>query len=1096
VTTSPSRAFSRSFRCRSSRVATRVWCAAGVAQRPLTHDDYDQWKSVRATTLSDDGAWVAYQIEPQWGDGELVVQQTTGDAVYRTARGAGARFTSDGRYCVFTVVPSKVEERHKKVVELAQKKGAPSRASRGGAGAPGVGAGAAPAAGAGPAGPGEGDEAAARERGELAILDLRSGRTEKLGKVKGFALAEAMPWLVYHRDPTTDGDAARGDANEGATEPAAGKGNEPAAGAAPEPAAGAERPRRGRRGGARDGDADPAARKRVDGSPLVVRDLASGQERSIDDVVGYTLLPKATWLCYHTSSKSPKPGKHYGLFATRLDGSAEQTLVDGFADFSGFAADRQGRALAFLCTLDDFAADKPRKDLWLWRGAGPAQRIVQPGTPGMPPGFVVADGTSFARDGRALLLSLQADEPELPAMLAEDKVVLDVWHWNDGVLQTAQQKRLRAPQRRAVWHLDEARLCLLDREPGENIRWLTPDGARALASDSEPYDKLTSWDARYEDVWLVNTVDGSRTKVLEKLRGAAGSSPNGRYLVWFAPDQHWWSLDVATQQKRDLTGSLAVAFHRDDDDRPEPDAAWGIAGWTTGDAAVLLYDEFDVWQVTPATGAAVCVTDGFGRQSHERLRVQRLPRDDDDDDGTLAGTLVLTAQNVDTMAESIVTDEIGAVQRPRRLLQLDEHFGDLRRAKSAPRWVFTRSTFAQCPDLWTCDQSFAAPRRLSDCNPQQQEFRWGSARLVRWTNADGVPLKGVLVVPDGFDPKQKYPMLVYFYERMSQGLHNYVAPAPGTSPNASYYVSNGYLWFMPDVVYTTGYPGESCVKCVVSGVQSLVAQGFVDEHAIGAAGHSWGGYQTAFLVTRTNLFTAVESGAPVSDMMSAYGGIRYESGVSRQFQYERTQSRIGGTPWEYPMRYWENSPIWFADKVHTPVLILANDKDGAVPWTQGIEYYTALRRLGREAYLFDYVGEGHGLRQRQNMKDWTRRMSEYFAHHLCHAPMPKWMQDGVPFRDRDREKVPFTPSVAEVRAAAAAAAASAAKGEGQPAGTAVPAAGSTSVTGDASPVPAVEKAGEKGSGAPAATEPAPAGAPAPAAPPPKPKKKPGALRIV
>ncbi|MBL8738277.1 MAG: prolyl oligopeptidase family serine peptidase, partial [Planctomycetes bacterium] len=257
---------------------------------------------------------------------------------------------------------------------------------------------------------------------------------------------------------------------------------------------------------------------------------------------------------------------------------------------------------------------------------------------------------------------------------------------------------------------------------------------------------------------------------------------------------------------------------------------------------------------------------------------------------------------------------------------------------------------------------------------------------------------------------KRYPMMVHFYERMTQGLHNYVAPAPGTSPNASYYVSNGWLWFMPDVVYEIGYPGNSCVKCVTSGVQHLVAQGFVDPNGIAASGHSWGGYQTAFLVTRTNLFACVESGAPVSNMLSAYGGIRYESGVSRQFQYERTQSRIGGTPWQYPLRYQENSPIWFADKVQTPVLILHNDQDGAVPWTQGIEYFTALRRLGKECYLFNYNGEGHGLRNRANMLDWTRRMAEYFDHHCKGAPAPKWMTDGVPFHEREDEKLPFAKS--------------------------------------------------------------------------------------
>lgn len=1034
--------------------------AALAAQRPLTHDDYDAWKSVRATTLSRDGTWVAYQIEPQSGDGELVVQQTVGDVVHRRARGQGARFSADGRFCVFTVVPSKVEERRKKIDQVLKNSSASARGARsGGEASTGGGPGGAGNAGStgnpggpGPgAGPGGGDEAAPRERGELAVLDLQTGAVSALGKVKGFTLSDAGAVLVYHREVAADekgrGAAADAAAGAGPAEEPAAAAAEPA-GAEPastgEPTAAGARGRGGRGRGAA-APADPLAKKRSNGSALVVRDLATGGERTVADVVGYGLLPKDTWLWYHTSSKTPAADKVYGLFAVTLDGSAEVALVTGFADFAAFTADRDGRALAFTCTLKDFAAEQPRKDLWLWRGEGPARCIVDPGTAGLPMGMVLGDGLAFARDGGALLLSLQADEPPLPPMLADDKVVMDLFHWNDGDLQTAQQRRgQRPPQLRAVWHLDDERLVALDGSAGASVRFLLPDGSRALLGDGEPYRKLTSWDGRYEDTWIVNTVDGTRQKAIERLRGSVTSSPGGGWLVWFAAAR-WWAFEVATGQRRDLTGALPVAFDRRDDDHPEPDPAYGLAGFATGDRSVLLYDEFDVWEVTLATGAAVCVTDGLGRQEQLRLRIQRPPRARGaDDDGGLEGALLLTAVDTETMAEGLYADALGAVQKPRKLLRLDERIGDLRRAEDAERWVFTRSTFAQCPDLWTADASFAAPRRLSDVNPQQRDVRWGRAQLVHWTNGDGVPLRGVLVVPDDFDPKRQYPLMVYFYERMAQNLHAYVAPAPGTSPNAAYYVSNGYLWFMPDVVYTQGYPGESCVKCVVAGVQHLIAEGFVDRKRIGAAGHSWGGYQTAYLATHTNLFAAVECGAAVCNMISAYGGLRYEAGVSRQFQYEQTQSRIGGTPWEFPLRYWENSPIFFADKVRTPVLLLHNDKDGAVPWTQGIEFYTALRRLSREAYLCNYVGEGHGLAKRQNQMDWSRRMAEFFDHHLRGAPMPKWMQDGVPFREREREKLPYAKSVAEVAAAKAAAATGSAGAE--PAAAAAP-------SGDGSPVP-------------------------------------------
>jgi dipeptidyl aminopeptidase/acylaminoacyl peptidase len=255
----------------------------------------------------------------------------------------------------------------------------------------------------------------------------------------------------------------------------------------------------------------------------------------------------------------------------------------------------------------------------------------------------------------------------------------------------------------------------------------------------------------------------------------------------------------------------------------------------------------------------------------------------------------------------------------------------------------------------------------------------------------------VLYKPEGFDPAQKYPMMVYFYERLSDNLHNYVTPsAGGSSINIAFYVSRGYLVYTPDIPYRDGYPGESAFKAVVPGVLDLVDQGFVDPDRIGVQGHSWGGYQIAYMITKTNIFAAAEAGAPVSNMISAYGGIRWSSGLSRMMQYEHGQSRIGGTLWEAPIQYIENSPIFWANKVETPLLMLHNDQDGAVPWEQGIEYFVALRRLAKPVWLFNYNGEDHGLRRAANRKDWTIRMQQFFDHYLKDAPPAVWMVEGVP----------------------------------------------------------------------------------------------------
>src|ERR1700733_947422 len=340
----------------------------------------------------------------------------------------------------------------------------------------------------------------------------------------------------------------------------------------------------------------------------------------------------------------------------------------------------------------------------------------------------------------------------------------------------------------------------------------------------------------------------------------------------------------------------------------------------------------------------------------------------------------------------------------------------LGKAKDADVVMLTATTFHDQPDIWITDSAFHGMKKETDANPQQSKLLWGSSELIQYRNADGVELQAALYKPENFNPSKKYPMMIYIYERLSQNVHNFVRPAPGTSINLAYYVSNGYLVLTPDIAYTTGHPGQSALKCVLPAIQAVVDKGFVNREAIGIQGHSWGGYQTAYMLTQTNVFRAAEAGAPVANMISAYDGIRWGTGLPRQFQYEKTQSRIGGTIWEYPLRFIENSPIFMVDRVTTPLLILQNDADDAVPWYQGLELFLAMRRLGKEVYLFDYNGEPPHINRRPNQKDYTVRLQQFFDHFLKGAPEPEWMQKGIPYVNRDQEKEKFNSSVYETSA--------------------------------------------------------------------------------
>ena len=311
--------------------------------------------------------------------------------------------------------------------------------------------------------------------------------------------------------------------------------------------------------------------------------------------------------------------------------------------------------------------------------------------------------------------------------------------------------------------------------------------------------------------------------------------------------------------------------------------------------------------------------------------------------------------------------------------------------------TFTKQNFKTFEDVQVTTDNFETHSKITDANPQLKDFNWGTSELVSWKAYDGTKLEGLVFKPENFDPSKKYPMLVQFYQRSSDGLNYCRNPQPTYSlMNITYAVSNGYIVFMPDIVYKEGQPGKDAYNCVISGVEAIENKGYVDSNRMALQGHSWGGYQVAYLITKTNKFKAAMAGAPVSNMTSAYGGIRWGSGLSRMFQYEKTQSRIGKNLWEGFDLYVESSPLFSLPNVETPLLIMHNDNDGAVPYYQGIELFMGMRRLQKPAWLLVYDNESHGLRKMKNKQDLSIRLAQFFDHYLKDAPAPIWMTKGIP----------------------------------------------------------------------------------------------------
>ena len=979
-------------------MASAQQAAAPTAKRALTHQDYDSWRSILAQQVSRDGKFVAYAYMPQDGDGEIVVRNIATGVDWRAARGyrppvpppddpgtnvaefqaEQARllrpvFTADSRFVVFGTEPTKAE-----LNKAKKEKRKPEEMPKNG----------------------------------LAIMDLSTGTVTRIERVKTFRVPEdGSGFIAYLLEPkpTTNPPSTTKPTEPAATteptpastpaaEPTVTTEPSPATTPTAEPATPTTRPQSGGR----------SSKKKEYGSELVLRNTTTGNERKFNDALDFTISKDAKTLIFTTSSRKEETNGVYAV-ATANDGPTA-VLLSGKGKYQRLTWDEDNTQIAFISDKEDAAAKQPKFRVYQWNLKDPqATEIVSVNSPGFPKDMVISEraNLSFSLDGSHLFLgSAPPPEPEKnpeEEIPADERVLVDLWHWKDDYVQPIQKVRAEQDRNRsyrAVYDLQSKRFVQLGDETMENVS-PSNDGHYAVGSDNRKYRIAADYDPGFSDYYLVNTTDGSRKPLAAKQRGGVLLSPNAKYALYF-DGKDWYSYSIAGASITNLTKSLKVNFYNEENDVPTTPGSYGIAGWTKDDNDVLVYDRYDIWQLSPDGSRAKNLTDGVGRKEKTALRYVRLdPKERSIDPDK---PMLLQAENQETHDSGFYRDKVNSDSLPQKLLMAAKDFNAPTKAKDADVLIMTASRFDQFPDVWVTNSSFREMKRVSNGDAQRAGYLWGTAELVNFKNVDGVPLKGLLLKPENFDPRKKYPMIVYIYERLSQGLHTFRNPGPGTSINPTFYVSNGYLVFMPDIVYTIGYPGSSALKCVLPGIQAVVDRGFVNEDAIGIQGHSWGGYQIAYMVTQTNRFKAAAPGALVANMTSAYSGIRWGTGLPRQFQYERTQSRIGGSLWEYPLRFLDNSPIFRADRVQTPLLMIHNDEDDAVPWYQGIEYFLALRRLGKEAYMFTYNGEKHGLRKRINQKDYTRRLQEFFDHFLKGAPAPEWMEKGIPYLQREKEK--------------------------------------------------------------------------------------------
>ncbi len=949
------------------RVLLAILVVGGLARaegpKAIQLPDILAWKHIQQPVLSGDGQWFAYQLAPNEGNAEVVIRSLKGGQDLRFPIGEMPRIdggftgpppppprdlqiSEDSKWAAFLVYPAAKE------AKALRKQHKPLQS-------------------------------------KLTLVELATGNKNEFDKIRRFAFGgeRSSAIAMYRYAPA------------------------PATPPGPAPAAGAS------------GAPDPPKDDRPQGADLIVYQLGTDGELNLGNVSDFAFDKKGNWLAWLVDAQD-KAGN--GIQAMNMESGAIVPLDSAKAVYKGLTWTEKGDALATVRGVDDKAWEDKLYTLVAFRNfsAGRPDKIVfDPSTDkSFPAGMTISPSRNpfWMADLSSVMFGIHdlhpkkkggsdADEEKPDAAKSgdapksdtakndddPDKPDMVIWHWKDKRLQPMQQVQENEDK-------DFSYLCAYRpaekkfiRLADEDVRQVTAtaDYKFGMGADVRNYELESNLDGkRFQDIYAVNLETGERKLAIKQARYLFGMSPDGTQVLYY-DDGAFYTFDLVNGQSYNISKQIPAVFIDTEDDHNVVKPPRRPLGWSKDSSAVLLSDGWDVWKAPAHGGAGVNLT---GNGTKDKIRYQTRFRLDPDEKGIdLAAPLYFSAYG-----EWTKKGGLGVVQPGEsgiRMLHWDDaHYQTILKAKHADVYVYTRETQQDFPNFYASNAKLEGGQKITDANPQQKDFLWSKGvRIVDYTSDKGDKLQGALYLPANYEPGKTYPTIVYIYEKLSQGANTYSLPS-FNGFNTAVYTSNGYAVLTPDIAYRVNDPGMSAVWCLVPAVKAAVATGVVDPKRVALHGHSWGGYQTAFTVTQTNIFHAAIAGAPLTDMIAMYNAIYWNSGSANQPIFESSQGRFTSGPWDNLEAYQRNSPVYHAKNVQTPLVILHNDKDGAVDWTQGIEYFNTLRRLGKPVVLLQYKGENHGLRKPENMKDYTVRMKEFFDYQLLDRQPPKWWTDGVP----------------------------------------------------------------------------------------------------
>jgi len=746
-----------------------------------------------------------------------------------------------------------------------------------------------------------------------------------------------------------------------------------------------------------------ACRYQNPGNNLILHNLLTGKERELEGGADYIFTKDGIDLLYQVKENEMEK-EEFSLHWLNPSSGIDKIVRKG-RRAGDFVFSKDGKMLAFL------ESGGKSNTVWVYN-LKTGQELLDSNyrSDQIDIGLCIKSILGFSNDGRRLIISLK--EAELSTVKSYP-VKVDVWSYRDSYLQSQQLANQQAPNYIAIINLRDGHLFRLQQE-NDLLRSDFPSQHQG----SDEWVLMMNYNGEIsEAVWnplsrpsiyLVNTLNGQRCLIKEgdpKLDVLSYElSPTGKYLIYFdATHQSYFSYEISTGIRRNITSGIATDWTMVSSEIPRSEERTvPSAGWIKDKEQVLLYDEHDVWMVDlTAKMPPRCITNGYGRKHNIKFW---LGADYSSDPMTLSEKIILIAFNRDTKDNGFFEKKLNDSGDPEELtmgphLIFAPEIGSVFTFKpvkstKADVYIVRKESATEFPNYYVTED-FKKFLPISDFHPERK-YNWLTTELITWNASDGNRLQGVLYKPENFDPQKKYPVIFHYYEKLSSQLNMYHFPRLCDGEmNIPYFVSNGYLVLTPDIHYRIGEPGESALNSVISAARHLAEYPWVDKFRMGLQGHSFGGYETNYIITRTDLFAAACSAAGASDLIGMFGGVIDGPGASNNSYYELDQGRMGGSLWSSPDLYIKNSPVFGAEKVTTPLLMMNNKADGAVPFSQGVEFFTALRRFHKKVWMLQYDEGGHQVAGSEAV-DFTKRMIQFFDHYLKKAPAPEWMEKGVP----------------------------------------------------------------------------------------------------